>query len=127
MGQYRIFAVCQLMAKAFAISQQTAKVPRGAQLCNLGSSSWPYSLFAVRFLGADGKEEGTEEGGEVGRRQRVERGGRRGPGRRQRWTWRQTAKMEGEGRGGEGRRQRWTGRQTAKIDGEADGKGSINP
>ena len=35
-GQYRHFAVCQWMAKVFAVSQRTAKVPHGSYLCNLG-------------------------------------------------------------------------------------------
>ena len=73
MGQYRIFAVCQLMAKAFAISQQTAKVPRGAQLCNLGSSSWPYSLFAVCLLGGQTAKKRAQRRGQ---KTKVERGGR---------------------------------------------------
>ena len=104
MGQYRIFAVCQLMAKAFAISQQTAKVPRGAQLCNLGSSSWPYSLFLICFLGGRRQRRGHRGGGGgVGRRQRV------------------------EGVGGGGRWQRVEVEADGKEEGEADGKASVSP
>ena len=35
-GLYRLFVVCWQTAKSFAISQQTAKLPRGSYLCNLG-------------------------------------------------------------------------------------------
>ena len=49
------------MAKAFAIRQLTAKVPRAPQLCNLGSRSWPYGLFCRPLpQEADGKAVGTQ-------------------------------------------------------------------
>ena len=44
-GLYRLFVVCWQTAKSFAISQQTAKLPRGNYLCNLGAGLFGY--FAV--------------------------------------------------------------------------------
>ena len=43
-GLYRIFAVCGQMAKSFAMSRQTAKMPRGSYLCNLGGTGLAYVL-----------------------------------------------------------------------------------
>ena len=51
-GLYRLFVVCWQTAKSFAISQQTAKLPRGSYLCNLGALGWPIWLLC-RLLADD--------------------------------------------------------------------------
>ena len=84
------------MAKVFAVCQPAAKVPRGTQLCNLGSRRWPYSLFTVcteegRTAKRRAQGRGQTAKVEIGRGQE-KADGKDGPeGRRQRWYW-QTAK-----------------------------------